>query len=36
MPARVEKIAREQLRMQLPTAARTDVVVLRRPAEATP
>jgi cell division protein FtsL len=28
MPARVEKIAREQLKMQLPTAARTDVVVL--------
>ncbi len=28
MPARVEKVAREQLKMQLPTAARTDVVVL--------
>jgi len=28
MPARVEKIAREQLRMQLPSAARTDVIVL--------
>jgi cell division protein FtsL len=28
MPARVEEIAREQLRMQLPTAARTDVVAL--------
>jgi cell division protein FtsL len=28
MPARVEKIAREQLKMQLPSAARTDVVVL--------
>jgi cell division protein FtsL len=28
MPARVEKIARTQLRMQLPTAARTDVVAL--------
>ena len=28
MPARVEKIARDQLRMQLPKAARTDVVVL--------
>ena len=28
MPARVEKIAREQLRMQLPSAARTDVVAL--------
>lgn len=26
MPARVEKIAREQLRMQLPTATRTEVV----------
>jgi len=28
MPARVEKIARHQLRMQLPKAERTDVVVL--------
>ena len=28
MPARVEKVAREQLRMQLPSAARTDVVAL--------
>jgi cell division protein FtsL len=28
MPARVEKIAREQLRMQLPTAARTEIVAL--------
>lgn len=28
MPARVEKIARDQLRMQLPSAARTDVVTL--------
>jgi len=26
MPARVEKVAREQLRMQLPSAARTEVV----------
>lgn len=26
MPARIEKIAREQLKMQLPDAARTDVV----------
>jgi cell division protein FtsL len=26
MPARVEKVAREHLRMQLPTAARTEVV----------
>jgi cell division protein FtsL len=28
MPARVEKVAREQLKMQLPTASRTDVVAL--------
>jgi 16S rRNA (cytosine1402-N4)-methyltransferase len=28
MPARVEKIAREQLRMQLPSAARTEIVAL--------
>lgn len=28
MPARVEKIAREQLKMQLPTAARTEIVGL--------
>lgn len=28
MPARVEKIAREQLRMQLPSATRTEVVGL--------
>src|SRR4029078_8356103 len=28
MPARVEKVAREQLRMQLPTAARTEIVAL--------
>jgi cell division protein FtsL len=26
MPARVEKIAREQLRMQLPTTTRTEIV----------
>ncbi|MFO1306466.1 MAG: cell division protein FtsL [Burkholderiales bacterium] len=26
MPARVEKVAREQLRMQLPTSARTEVI----------
>ena len=26
MPARVEKIAREQLRMQLPTSSRTEIV----------
>lgn len=31
MPARVEKIAREQLRMQLPTAARTEVVPTAAP-----
>jgi cell division protein FtsL len=34
MPARVEKIAREQLRMQLPTAARTDVLALPGTTEA--
>jgi len=28
MPARVEKIAREQQRMQLPSAARTEIVAL--------
>ena len=28
MPARVEKIAREQLRMQLPSPARTEIVAL--------
>ena len=31
MPARVEKIAREQLRMQLPTSARTEVVPMSPP-----
>ena len=31
MPARVEKIAREQLHMQLPTAARTEVVPMPVP-----
>ena len=36
MPARVEKVAREQLRMQLPSAARTDVVVLPEVAGAKP
>ena len=36
MPARVEKIAREQLRLQLPTAARTEVLALPRATEATP
>jgi cell division protein FtsL len=29
MPARIEKIAREQLRMQLPSASRTEVVPMR-------
>ena len=28
MPVRVEKIAREQLRMQLPSSARTEIVAL--------
>ena len=28
MPARVEKIAREQLRMQLPSASRTEIVAM--------
>ena len=28
MPARIEKVAREQLRMQLPTPSRTEVVPL--------
>ena len=28
MPVRVEKIAREQLRMQLPSAARTELVAM--------
>jgi len=31
MPARVEKVAREQLRMQLPTTARTEVVPMPAP-----
>ncbi len=31
MPARVEKVAREQLRMQLPTQARTEVVPMPSP-----
>lgn len=34
MPARVEKIAREQLKMQLPTTARTEVVALPARTEA--
>ena len=29
MPARIEKVAREQLRMQLPTPSRTEVVPIR-------
>jgi len=33
MPARIEKIAREQLRMQLPTSARTEVVPMPQRAE---
>ena len=28
MPGRVEKIAREQLKMQLPTASRTEIVAM--------
>lgn len=32
MPARVEKIAREQLRMQLPSSARTEIVALPKEA----
>jgi cell division protein FtsL len=30
MPARIEKVAREQLRMQLPTSARTEIVPMSR------
>jgi cell division protein FtsL len=33
MPARVEKIAREQLKMQLPTSARTEIVGMPGTAE---
>lgn len=33
MPARVEKIAREQLKMQLPTSARTQIVAMPGKAE---
>jgi cell division protein FtsL len=33
MPARVEKVAREQLRMQLPTATRTEVVPMKETAK---
>src|SRR6186713_3478533 len=32
MPARVEKVAREQLRMQLPTPTRTEVVPMKNAA----
>ncbi len=35
MPARIEKVARETLRMQLPTSARTEVVGLTPRPEAT-
>ncbi len=34
MPARVEKVAREQLRLQLPTPARTEIVAMPEKAEA--
>lgn len=34
MPARIEKVARETLRMQLPTSARTEVVGLNPRPEA--
>jgi len=30
MPARIEKIAREQLRMQLPTPSRTEIVPMAK------
>ena len=33
MPARVEKVAREQLRMQLPTATRTEIVPVKEAAK---
>jgi cell division protein FtsL len=33
MPARVEKVAREQLRMQLPTATRTEIVPVKETAK---
>ncbi len=33
MPARVEKIAREQLRMQLPSPPRTEIVAMPRQVE---
>jgi cell division protein FtsL len=34
MPGRVEKVAREQLKMQLPTPARTEIVAIPGRAEA--
>ena len=34
MPARIEKVAREQLRMQLPTSPRTEIVPMPGRAEA--
>ena len=34
MPARVEKVAREQLRMQLPTSSRTEIVPMPARTEA--
>jgi cell division protein FtsL len=33
MPARVEKVAREQLRMQLPTATRTEIIPVKESAK---
>jgi cell division protein FtsL len=33
MPARVEKVAREQLRMQLPTATRTEIIPVKEVAK---
>ena len=33
MPARVEKVAREQLRMQLPTATRTEIIPVKEAAK---
>ncbi len=34
MPTRVEKVAREQLRLQLPTSTRTEIVVMPAKPEA--
>ncbi len=36
MPARIEKVAREQLRLQLPTPARTEIVSMPAKPEASP